>query len=352
MTASRSFSASPGGQRWCTSMILSCLVWLVLSAFPHAARILGQESAKPGASDEDDRDPAAPWNLATPTMGGRQFWTDEMIYGEWRIQRNVVTGHYRLLDDRNQRLAWGSYEACRHKFQAAREDRQLPRLEGPAVILLHGLGRTRHAMDSLGTALQKAGYTVFNMSYASTREGIAEHAKSLARVIDQIEGCTEINFVCHSLGNLVVRHYLADQADAPANPNRPPVHRFVMLGPPNNGADFARRLKDNHLFEILTGKSGQSLGGGWDELVQHLATPPCEFGIIAGNRGPANPLLRGDDDLVVTIDETRLPGACDFIVVPTTHSGMLLDPASQKCVVRFLQDGFFRENGTRRPIGE
>ncbi|MGQ9575532.1 MAG: hypothetical protein ACUVUC_09450 [Thermoguttaceae bacterium] len=32
-----------------------------------------------------------------PTLGGKQFWADELLFHQWRIQRNVLTGHCRLL---------------------------------------------------------------------------------------------------------------------------------------------------------------------------------------------------------------------------------------------------------------
>lgn len=45
------------------------------------------------------------YNLPTPTWGGKQLWTDELLHGEWRIQRHAYTGHYRLLDDQGRRRA-------------------------------------------------------------------------------------------------------------------------------------------------------------------------------------------------------------------------------------------------------
>ena len=41
-----------------------------------------------------------------------------------------------------------------------------------------------------------------------------DHARSLESVVRSLEGITEINFVAHSLGNLVVRHWLKDRANA------------------------------------------------------------------------------------------------------------------------------------------
>ena len=88
-------------------------------------------------------------------------------------------------------------------------------------------------------------------------------------------------------------------------------------------------------------------------MKQNLATPRGEFGIIAGGTGSDeghNPLLEGDDDLVVSVAETRLAGARDFLVVPALHTVIMDDPTVQECTSRFLQAGYFRSEEARCPI--
>ena len=48
-----------------------------------------------------------------PTLGGKQFWADELFFHQWRIQRNVLDGHCRLLDENNLRHASGTFDECR-----------------------------------------------------------------------------------------------------------------------------------------------------------------------------------------------------------------------------------------------
>ena len=55
-------------------------------------------------------------NAVTPTLGGKQFWGDELFFHRWRIQRNSLDGHCRLLDERNCRRAWGTFEQCQAKL--------------------------------------------------------------------------------------------------------------------------------------------------------------------------------------------------------------------------------------------
>lgn len=293
--------------------------------------------------------------LPMPTMGGTQFWADELLFREWRIQRNVLTGHYRLLDGNYFRHASGSYEHCRAKLDEVKQKRHLPPMDGNAVVVLHGLGRTRNAMLVIATYLDRVGgYTVFNVGYPSTRASIADHAQSLAKIIDNLDGIDQINFVGHSLGNIVIRRYLADQTDDAAGRRPDPrIKRIVMLGPPNHGSKAATSLADNRLFTTLLGKPGQELGHEWVWLESELVTPQCEFGIIAGGMGNHrgfSPMLPGDDDGVVTVETTRLAGASDFVVVPVLHTLLPDDARVLKYTLSFLQNGCFISAEQRDPV--
>jgi hypothetical protein len=335
----------------------SVVLFLALvGAVAWAARATGEEACPPAAAV-----PAvvaalpAPTNFPSATLGGTQFWSDELVYGDWRIQRSALTGHYRLLDDRDYRRAWGTFEQCQAEFDRLRKELELPKLSGRAVITLHGLGRSRDSMSLLGSRLSAAGdITWINVSYASSRRSLDEHAASLARVLEGLEGIERIDFVCHSLGNLVVRRYLGEaNQDEPRWQPDPRIKRMVMIGPPNNGAQMARIFKDNGLFGLVTGPSGKQLAASWDETEATLAVPEFEFGIIAGGTGlanGANPIVPGDDDLVVGIEETKLPGADDFIVVPSLHGRMLRSETVATHVDRFLREGHFRTAAEREPL--
>jgi pimeloyl-ACP methyl ester carboxylesterase len=229
-------------------------------------------------------------------------------------------------------------------------------MHGKAVLLLHGLFRTRESMAGMAEYLeQEGGYQVFRVSYASTRGNVDSHPVGLAQVIENMEGIEEINLVAHSLGNLVIRRYLAMHTDplTAARPD-PRIRRMVMLAPPNNGAELARITARTGLFSVTAGASGVQLVDGWEELRQNLATPEFEFGIIAGGAGKEsgrNPLLTGDDDLVVTVEETKLPGAHDFLVLTRTHTFLMDDPQVRESTLRFLQQGWFVSQAERRLLG-
>jgi pimeloyl-ACP methyl ester carboxylesterase len=199
-------------------------------------------------------------------------------------------------------------------------------------------------------------WEVISLGYPSGEADVAAHAKSLANVISHLDGAEEIDLVAHSLGNIVIRHYWADQTDL-ANKKTPDprIKRIVMVGPPNKGAILAQKYGANKLYENFAGKSGRQLTRGWGELEKKLATPTCEFGIIAGGKRDDigfNPLIPGDDDLLVTVEETKLAGARDFLLLPVTHAGQMRRPEIQNYTRNFLEKGYFVSEKERHPITE
>ena len=286
------------------------------------------------------------------TLGGTQFWSDQLIFRGWRIQRNALTHHYRLLDSKNYRHTWGSLEHCEKTLAQLKAQLKLLPIKGKVVIVLHGLGRTRNSMHDISQYLKKHGdYTVLTMSYASTRAPVADHAKSLHQVIRGMPQATEVSFVAHSLGNLVIRHYLADIRKKKIL--HPPWGSIIMLAPPNQGSSMAQQISNNKAVRAVWGPSGNEIGSHWSRLSTQLATPKCRFGIIAGKSERTvlnNPLINGHDDLVVTVAETRLAGAHDFLVAPAIHTYLMDHPQVQAATLRFLQHGYFKSEVLRKPI--
>src|SRR3954451_14605074 len=151
-------------------------------------------------ANETEKQFAALMSLMNQTAGGKQFWADVWFFHDWRIQCHALTGHYRLLDGSNRRHASGTYEACRDKMDEIRTRDKLPAMEGKAIIVLHGLFRTRSSMATLGGALSKSGgFKTFCMGYPTTRGSVESHARSLDNVIRSLEGISELNFIAHSL---------------------------------------------------------------------------------------------------------------------------------------------------------
>lgn len=295
------------------------------------------------AEDEADEPSVSQrFNLPIKTTGGTQVWTDHAFREGYRIQKNALTGHFRLLDGENVRRAWGTLEQC----QAAL-DKFVPRRPNPAdpktvAVLLHGLMRTHHSMKTVETALEELPIDeMIRFAYASTQQSISDSALALRQILEDLPSNTEFCFIGHSMGNIVVRHLIGDlqrAGDPQAILTR--CKSMVMLGPPNQGASIARNLAPTGLFELITGEGGMELGPKWDEFVTKLATPPFPFAIVAGDVSDTaipNPLVEGDGDFVVSLDEAKLEGCNAFYTVPVLHSFIMSDDKAVTLTVEFIR---------------
>jgi pimeloyl-ACP methyl ester carboxylesterase len=285
------------------------------------------------------------------TLGGWQFWSDVRYSSGWRVQRHVYTGHFRLLDPQNRRYTFGSLETCLTKLAELKHGQNLPpqnlpQMASKAVVVVHGILRTSRTFAAMCPALRQAGYTVVEFEYPSTRIGILEAADDLRQVIAALDGIEEINFVVHSMGGLVVRAMLKEKHD-------PRIQRLVMLGVPNQGAEMADLLRKSYAFRLLFGPAGQQLVTDPNGLIPTLPIPDFEFATIAGARGHNsgfNPLITGDDDILVSVASARLPGAADSMTVRSFHRFIPGHSDAVAATIRFLQTGCLRKDGIRNPI--
>ena len=281
------------------------------------------------------------------TLGGRQFWADARFFRGWRIQQNRFTGHYRLLDSKDNRQATGSLEKCLARLEELKQSGTFAfpaeKPSGKAAILVHGILRSSKTFALMRPALGKAGYEVVGFDYPSTQIEVGKAADYLHQVIQSLEDVDQVNFVVHSLGGLVVRAYLRTHRD-------PRISRMVMLGVPNRGAEMADLLRRNLAFRLVFGPAGQQLGTGEAGLSATLPIPDFEFAIVAGARGVEagfNPLLTGDDDSLVRVESARLEGAADSMTVPVLHSFLPANAQVIEATVRFLDTSRLRREDRR-----
>ncbi|MFM7056044.1 MAG: esterase/lipase family protein [Planctomycetota bacterium] len=307
-----------------------------------------QDADMQAPSSETDSDPGEhplP-QPGLPTLGGRLFWGDVHFRRGYRIQQNVFSGHFRLLDPGDRRCASGTLDECRMALDQIVRSRQLAPETGHVVICLHGIGRSSKSMNPVIRALAAENMTAVPFDYPGNRSSLAECANCLRQVVESLSGAEQLSFVVHSMGGLVVRRYLQDHSDHRH-------FRMVMLGTPNLGADLAAMLKNFVLFKAVFGPAGQELAAGAESIAAALPVPDFPFGIIAGGRGDDrgfNPLLRGDDDGTVTVACTRLPGVADFLRVNRLHSLLMSDPQVCAAICCFLKSGRFSSERSLEPI--
>jgi pimeloyl-ACP methyl ester carboxylesterase len=236
-------------------------------------------------------------------------------------------------------------------------EQQFPEMPKHVVIVMHGLGANGHFMQGLADYLTDNGnLATINLSYPSTMEDIDSYAASLDNVIRHLESVETIDFVAHSMGNIVIRRYL-NNLERLDSAMRPPVkfRRMVMISPPNHGAELADRFADNKLVQVVAGKPLEQLAPskGWPELERQLATPNFEFGIIVGGRGDTEGYLDaipGDDDALLSIDTSKLAGASDFVQTKGIHQLMPKYKEVREATLRYLTNGYFLSAESRTPV--
>jgi pimeloyl-ACP methyl ester carboxylesterase len=264
-----------------------------------------------------------------PGVSGRQPWGDVWLRSGWRLQRRANTDIYRVLDPADIIQLQGSEATCRDFVR-----RMAPEAVGNrALILLHGIGRDRRMMARMEQAASALGWRVANLSYPSLTRPFEEHVAQVHGVIDGLTeaGMTDIRFAGHSMGGLIARAVMAERNLA---------CRAVLLGSPNQGAILAEALGRYRAFHGIFGPCGRAL------TPAHKSAIPipdrAEMAVIAGGTGRRgyNPLLPGDNDSIVTVAETRLPGnEADFLLVPSLHISLPLRSDVITATLGFLETG-------------
>jgi pimeloyl-ACP methyl ester carboxylesterase len=210
---------------------------------------------------------------------------------------------------------------------------------GPAsalVILVHGLWQSGLELFVMRRRLQADGsLRALFFTYPTTVGTMTNHVR---RLIDcaRAHKAEQLHFVGHSLGGLVVLRALEITDDLPPG-------RAVLLGSPLQGSRTAQSLARLPFGRALLGGALTQECVDWSPREW---SGRREVGVIAGSMGfgvgrlLAN--LDAEHDGTVLVEETRLPGAKDHMVVPASHTGLLISAQVAEQTRHFLERGAFK----------
>jgi pimeloyl-ACP methyl ester carboxylesterase len=206
------------------------------------------------------------------------------------------------------------------------------------VVYVHGLWLT----GLEGTFLRRRlggdlGAETYVFTYPSVKSSISENAVSFAGFLRALK-CDTLHLVGHSLGGLLILKLFESGAGAGL-----PTGRVVLLGSPLNGSRAALNLA-----RVPFGKA--LLGCGVQEELLVARTRRWdgqrELGVIAGNLSLGLGRLMGaggaPSDGTIFVEETRLAGATQHLVMRVSHSGLPFSRGVARQTAAFLRSGKFR----------
>lgn len=190
----------------------------------------------------------------------------------------------------------------------------------------------------LRNRLAAAGFEPSAFRYPSTRADIGAAGAALAIHLRGF-GKEPVHLVGHSLGGLVILEAFGTAGELPQG-------RIVLLGSPVQGSRAARAVAAWSLGPHLLGRLAAA------ELTRREPRAwqgQRELGTIAGSRSAGMGRLFAElpvpNDGTIAVDETRLTGAKDHIVLEVSHTGMLMSQAVADAVAQFLATGAFQAVG-------
>lgn len=220
----------------------------------------------------------------------------------------------------------------------------------PFVVLIHGLHQKAWVMQPLTKQLQSHGFATYQHNYYSLRDSIDKHSTALNNwLLDNHDPSIPINMVGHSLGGLVIRDFIARFPQWK-------IGRCVTLGTPHNGSTTA-----NYANKLLSPLVGNAYKQALDGQSAPLKKGVC-LGVIAGNSpyGLGQMVLnyhnqkskfspsQCEHDGSVYVFETQLAEAADHIILPVSHTGMLINKAVAEQTAYFLDHGMFNRSAIKK----
>lgn len=230
---------------------------------------------------------------------------------------------------------------------------ETPEVPHPHVVFVHGLWMNGLETLWIRRRMQSRGFAPRAFRYASLHASVEQVVDDLSAGLARLP--PPVHLVGHSLGGLMLLKLFE------LRPDQPPG-RVVLMGSPASGSHAAQSVAQWTIGPAVLGPLALA------ELVRAAPrrwTQSRDLGVIAGSGrlglGRLVCELPEPNDGTVAVEETRIEGMTDHVVLPVTHTGMLVSAAVAQRVARFLRSGRFsdgsdpcgvrpRENGKQEEV--
>lgn len=211
----------------------------------------------------------------------------------------------------------------------------------PTVVIVHGLWLSGHAMKLLAFHLRRLGFEPVTITYHSVSADLNENAARLKKVIAAM-GAREIHLVGHSMGGVLALKALADYPELS-------VARVVLVGTPYRDCHAAKILSQSKLGYRAIGRSMRQ----WLDAPKEPWRGAQELGVIAGSLpmglGQLIPGLPRPNDGTIAVEETKVPGMKEHVIMHVSHSQMLFSARVAAQIAHFLDHGKFARGPGEQP---
>ena len=181
--------------------------------------------------------------------------------------------------------------------------------------------------------LEARGFSPRAFTYHSLHANLPEVVAALEEQIRALE--PPVHLVGHSLGGVMLLALFERVGDLPEG-------RVVLLGSPVTGSQAATAVSRWPIGPVVLGRLAlQELVG---ERRRSWAQPR-DLGVIAGSLSAGMGRFVSDlpepNDGTVAVEETRISGMREHLVLPVTHTGMMLSSEVADRTASFLESGQF-----------
>lgn len=205
------------------------------------------------------------------------------------------------------------------------------------MVYVHGLWLSGMEGSLLRRRLARdLGAKTLAFSYPSVNSSVTANAQALAKFLLETSAET-LHLVGHSLGGLVILK-LFELGSAQLLP----PGRIVLLGSPLTGSLAARNLARLPFGRKIMGR------GIEEELLEERErrwNGGREIGVIAGSLrlgfGQLVGVSGGPSDGTILVEETRLPGISQHLVLRVSHTALPFSSAVAAQTAAFLRCGRF-----------